>query len=323
MRLAAPACRSCCRSPREHLAACHFADETGAWAAGNCRRACRPAPVIAPAATEKAGAATLVLDRVRREFSIRRAKGWGRDKLVAVSDVSLEIREGETLGLVGESGCGKSTLGRVILGLQPATAGAIILKGRNLQTLSTRQFRAVRRELQVVFQDPYASLDPRMTIAEIVAEPLRINRIHDPGRVTRAAAAGRPRSAEPRGGGRANSPAASASASPSPARLALRPDLLILDEAVSALDVSIQAQVVNLLKELQKELGLSYLFISHDLSVVRHIADRVAVMYLGRIVETGTRGQVFDAPAHPYTQALLSAIPKPIDDEAPSGSASS
>jgi peptide/nickel transport system ATP-binding protein len=295
-----------------HLAACHFADETRAWATRDAGAA--PAVVTAPA-EEKAGSATLVLDRVRREFSIRRAKGWGRDTLVAVNNVSLEIREGETLGLVGESGCGKSTLGRVILGLHPATSGVVTLKGKNLQTLSARQFRAMRRELQVVFQDPYASLDPRMTIADIVAEPLRINRIRDPGRVAELLrqvgldpAAGARRPSEFSGGQRQRIAIARA--------LALRPDLLILDEAVSALDVSIQAQIVNLLKALQKELGLSYLFVSHDLSVVRHIADRVAVMYLGRIVETGTSAQVFDAPAHPYTQALLSAIPKPTTAQA-------
>ena len=291
----------------QHLAACHFVEETSAWAARNAGEV--PAAVVAPA-VEKSGAPTLILDRVRREFSIRRAKGWGRDKLVAVNNVSLEIREGETLGLVGESGCGKSTLGRVVLGLHPATSGSIVLKGRNIQTLSIRRFRAMRRDLQVVFQDPYASLDPRMTIAEIVAEPLRINRMHDPRRVAELLRqvgldpeAGQRRPSEFSGGQRQRIAIARA--------LALRPDLLILDEAVSALDVSIQAQIVNLLKALQKELGLSYLFVSHDLSVVRHIADRVAVMYLGRIVETGTSAQVFDAPAHPYAQALLSAIPKP------------
>lgn len=290
-----------------HMAACHFADETGNWA----KKTDQALPVATRSAARiKEGSETLIVDHVRKEFSIRRAKGWGTDKLVAVNDVSIEIKEGETLGLVGESGCGKSTLGRVVLNLHPATSGSIMLRGKNLLNLSARQFRAVRKEMQVVFQDPYASLDPRMSIAEIIAEPLRINGIYDAARVTELlnqvglspeAASRKP--SEFSGGQRQRIAIARA--------LALRPNLLILDEAVSALDVSIQAQIVNLLQDLQKELGLSYLFISHDLSVVRHISDRVAVMYLGQIVETGTRDQVFDAPAHPYTQALLSAIPSP------------
>lgn len=290
-----------------HFAACHFAEETGAWA----KRAEETLPVAAQRGLiRKDGAATLIIDHVRKEFPVRRAKGWGSDKLVAVNDVSLEIAEGETLGLVGESGCGKSTLGRVVLNLHPATSGSIVLRGKNLLNLTARQFRAVRREMQVVFQDPYASLDPRMSISEIIAEPLRINSIYDPKRVVEllnhvglSAEAANRKPSEFSGGQRQRIAIARA--------LALRPNLLILDEAVSALDVSIQAQIVNLLKDLQNELGLSYLFISHDLSVVRHISDRVAVMYLGRIVETGTRDQVFDAPSHPYTQALLSAIPSP------------
>jgi len=297
-----------------HVAACHFAEETPSWAA----RQVNAAAVVPPSAVaaRAKGPLTLEVTNVDKLFYVQKSRGWGRDTLNAVRDVSLEISKGETLGLVGESGCGKSTLGRVILGLHPATSGVIELKGNNLQKMSGRAFRAVRREMQVVFQDPYASLDPRMTIAEIVAEPLRINGLYDPKRVlellrqvglTPEAATRKP--SEFSGGQRQRIAIARA--------LALKPDLLILDEAVSALDVSIQAQIINLLKDLQNELGLSYLFISHDLSVVRHISDRVAVMYLGRIVETGTRDQVFDAPTHPYTQALLSSIPSPL----PSGSA--
>ena len=211
---------------------------------------------------------------------------------------------------MGESGCGKSTLGRVILSLLEPTTGAVWLRGDKISNMSPRLPRDKRRELQVVFQNPYASLDPRMTIYEIIAEPLRINGRYKPERIaellsqvglSREVAKRRP--PEFSGGQRQRIAIARA--------LALGPEVMILDEAVSALDVSIQAQVVNLLKSLQKELGLSYLFISHDLSVVSHISDEVAVMYLGRFVEYGTREQVFSAPAHPYTQALLSAIPRP------------
>lgn len=288
-----------------HRAACHYAEETPEWAARatdpDSERARR---VIVTEPTS----VTLSVRSVCKDFRIRRSGLWGTDRLAAVKDVSLEIHTGETLGLVGESGCGKSTLGRVILGLHRATSGQIDLKGRNLLTMSPAQTRAVRREMQVVFQDPYASLDPRMSIAEIVAEPLRINGRYDASRVLQllqqvglTADAAQRRPSEFSGGQRQRIAIARA--------LALKPDLLILDEAVSALDVSIQAQIVNLLKDLQQELGLSYLFISHDLSVVRHISDRVAVMYLGRIVETGPRDEIFRAPAHPYTRALLAAVP--------------
>ena len=293
-----------------HRAACHYAEETPGWVEREApqHHGGRDTP-IQPGPMPDVPV-VLKVENLHKTFKVRRTRGLGSDRLRAVSGISLELKQGETLGLVGESGCGKSTLGRVVLGLHEATQGTVLLNGRKVSGLKPRAVRPFRRQMQVVFQDPYASLDPRMTVREIVGEPLRINGNYSPGRVAELlghvglgpeAALRRP--GEFSGGQRQRIAIARA--------LALGPDLVVLDEAVSALDVSIQAQVVNLLKRLQRELGLSYLFISHDLAVVRHISDRVAVMYLGKIVEIAPTPALFGAPAHPYTQALLSAVPNP------------
>jgi oligopeptide/dipeptide ABC transporter ATP-binding protein len=239
----------------------------------------------------------------------------------AVDGVSLRVRRGGTLGLVGESGCGKTTVGRAILRLYEPTAGSVIFDGQAVHTMKGEPLRALRRRMQIIFQDPYGSLNPRMTVGGIVGEPLAVHR-----EGSRSERARRVRELLDRvglsarhinhyphefsGGQRQRIGIARA--------LALRPDFIVCDEAVSALDVSIQAQIINLLEDLQEEMGLSYLFIAHDLAVVEHISSHVAVMYLGRIVETAPRDLLYAGPLHPYTQALLAAIPR-TDPDAPRG----
>jgi oligopeptide transport system ATP-binding protein len=245
---------------------------------------------------------------VHTGFLVKRHAGAVR----AVDGVSLAVRQGEVLGLVGESGCGKSTLARTILQLVPATGGAVILNGLNLGEASRTELQACRSDLQMIFQDPYASLNPRMTVSATLAEPLLVHKICPPSEVrTRVAELMSLVGLAPRlarkyphefsGGQRQRIAIARA--------LALRPKVIVADEPVSALDVSIQAQILNLLSQLCRGMNLTLIFIAHDLSVVRHISDRVAVMYLGRIVELGPAEDVIDRPRHPYTRALVSAIP--------------
>ncbi len=232
----------------------------------------------------------------------------------AVDDVSMTIRQGETVGLVGESGCGKTTFGRAILRLEEPTSGEVFFEGENILAYDYHQMRALRKKMQIIFQDPFSSLNPRKTVSHIIGEPLLIhgvkNRLERDERVLELLNVVGLRKEHMRryphqfsGGQRQRIGVARA--------LALNPKLIVCDEAVSALDVSIQAQVINLLKDLQEEFGLTYLFISHDLSVVEHVSDRVAVMYLGKIVELANSKELYQTPLHPYTQALLSASPIP------------
>lgn len=239
----------------------------------------------------------------------------GSGMLHAVDDVNISIERGHTLGVVGESGCGKSTLGRTILRLLPATSGSVLYEGKDIQKLGSSDMKKMRSEMQIIFQDPYASLNPRMSVSQIIEEPLKVNHIYkdkaekdkrilelmDTVGLARRLANSYPHELD--GGRRQRIGVARA--------LALNPSFIVCDEPVSALDVSIQAQVLNLMMDLQDSMGLTYMFITHDLSVVRHISTHIAVMYLGQVVEYAPSQELFDDPKHPYTKALLSAIPIP------------
>jgi len=258
----------------------------------------------------------LQVNDLKKHFPVH-AGLFGRttERVYAVDGVSFEIERGETLSLVGESGCGKSTVGRAILRLFEITAGQVVLDGQRIDDLSPARLRKLRRRVQVVFQDPFSSLNPRMRVRDILAEPIRnfslakssaeldarLAALMDTVRLPREALDRRPH--EFSGGQRQRIGIARA--------LAAEPELIVCDEAVSALDVSVKAQIVNLLQDLQREFGLALLFISHDLAIVEHITHRVAVMYLGKIVELAPKRQIFAAPRHPYTKALLSAVPVP------------
>ncbi|KAB1140957.1 dipeptide ABC transporter ATP-binding protein, partial [Micromonospora sp. AMSO12t] len=278
--------------------------------------------MTAPASPTKVrGETILAVDNVVKHFPIRQGVLFQRQvgAVKAVDGVSFELRRGETLGVVGESGCGKSTLARLLMRLETPTAGRATLEGRDLFSASGAELRRLRRNMQMVMQDPYTSLNPRMTVGDIIGEPFEIH----PDAAPKGSRRGRVRELldvvglnpehinryphQFSGGQRQRIGIARA--------LALRPEIIVCDEPVSALDVSIQAQVINLLEKLQDEFGLSYIFIAHDLSVVRHISDRVAVMYLGKIAEIGTEDEIYERATHPYTQALLSAVPVP-DPEA-------
>ncbi|SCF14148.1 ABC transporter ATP-binding protein [Micromonospora mirobrigensis] len=277
--------------------------------------------MTAPANPAKVrGETILAVDNVVKHFPITRGVLLQRQvgAVKAVDGVSFELRRGETLGIVGESGCGKSTLARLLMRLETPTAGRAVLEGRDLFAAKGGELRRLRRNMQMVMQDPYTSLNPRMTVGDIIGEPFEIH----PDAAPKGSKQKRVRELldvvglnpehinryphQFSGGQRQRIGIARA--------LALRPEIIVCDEPVSALDVSIQAQVINLLEQLQDEFGLSYIFIAHDLSVVRHISDRVAVMYLGRIVEIGTENEIYERATHPYTQALLSAVPVPDPD---------
>ncbi|MET8367993.1 dipeptide ABC transporter ATP-binding protein [Micromonospora sp. NPDC049580] len=274
--------------------------------------------MTAPASSTKVrGETILSVDNLVKHFPISQGVLFQRQigAVKAVDGVSFELRRGETLGVVGESGCGKSTLARLLMRLETPTSGRATLEGRDLFKASGGELRRLRRNMQMVMQDPYTSLNPRMTVGDIIGEPFEIHRDAAPkgSKAKRVQELLDLVGLNPEhinryphqfsGGQRQRIGIARA--------LALRPEIIVCDEPVSALDVSIQAQVINLLEQLQDELGLSYIFIAHDLSVVRHIADRVAVMYLGRIVEIGTEDEIYERATHPYTQALLSAVPVP------------
>ena len=258
-----------------------------------------------------------VLLRVENVFKHFPIAGFGGAAVHAVDGVSLEVRRGEALGLVGESGCGKSTLARLITALLPVTGGTITFDGQDITKLRGAKLRRIRRKMQMIFQDPFASLDPRMTVGDIITEPLdnfsigsnreRTQRVSELLRLVGLNPNFTNRYPHEFSGGQRQRIGIARA-------LAVNPSFIVCDEAVSALDVSIAAQIINLLQDLQREFNLTYLFIAHDLAVVRHLSDRIAVMYLGKVVETAGRNDIYDHPQHPYTKALLSSIPVPDPD---------
>jgi peptide/nickel transport system ATP-binding protein len=310
-----------------HAAACHFADQARPLSQASPAPQTSPAPRLSPVLATPAsaagdgtaegtgarGEAPVILSArgLTKQFRVRGAGFRSAATLQAVSGVDLDLRAGRCLALVGESGCGKSTLARLLLRLEDPTSGSITLDGRELTGLGDRELRDVRREIQMVFQDPYSSLNPRLSVGEIVGEPLTVHKVPDRARrigelLTSVGLDPAVRVRFPgefSGGQRQRIGIARA--------IALEPRTLVLDEPVSALDVSIQASVLNLLRDLQRKRDMAYLFIAHDLAVVRQVADEVAVMYLGRIVEQGPADRIYGRPAHPYTTALLSAVPVP------------
>lgn len=274
-------------------------------------------PVLSAAAEEPA--VLLQVNHLKKYFPVGgNLFGRNRQYVRAVDDVSLQVREGRTVGIVGESGCGKTTMGRTILRLHSVTAGEVLFGGVDLGKLKSRELRRIRPQIQMIFQDPYSSLSPRMTVGEIIGEAVRQHKIVPPAQYKEYVFGVMEKCGlqpqyferyphEFSGGQRQRICIARA--------LALKPKLVICDEPVSALDVSIQAQIINLLKKLQQERGLTYLFISHDLSVVKYISDKIGVMYLGSMVEYGDKEKIFGNPMHPYTEALFSAVPNPNPDE--------
>ena len=262
--------------------------------------------------------ALLEVRHLRKAFPLKKSmSGKVLSELVAVDDISFTLKPGETLGIVGESGCGKTTMGRTVLKLHPSSGGQIIFDGKDITDYSTSKMRPIRTDMQIIFQDPYSSLPPRSTVGDILSEPVRVHNIVPPSEVKDYVLNLMEKCGlrdyyyeryphEFSGGQRQRICIARA--------LSVNPKLVICDEPVSALDVSIQAQIINLLKELQQSMGLTYLFISHDLSVVKFISDKIGVMYLGSMMEFGSKKDVFSNPLHPYTKALFSAIPNPNPD---------